>query len=410
MKLRDRVLHHMLSPTPTGIPAPSDAISHLAWLERNIALHRFLRGVMVYLFLFSITLSFFEFEAFLGNFIVHSLMLALSVGGIACVYAVYRVEAVFCGLPNPAFPVPAGSLSLRRQHFSVIHSPNFFSMVMELLVWLVHPLPGIPVGKWENRLNALLFCRVYVLLVYPSERWSLRLYPRAVETVLGYSQRFATVFRRSFRAEKWLWIPIVLIVFLSLTGLYRRAEDTSLLNACYFCASTAAFVGFGNIIPVTVTGRVVAFFSWCLGLFLLAWIIRMWCDLLQLSKPTQNLYSLVRINNSTLSIRTEAAKTIQRSWRLFTVKKRKMSPIVVHCHAILLSRQCLSFRKRYMEIKRHKVRYQKELRKHDIGQVNPVASKEVKEAATLHQRLRSVETNLDWLIDQVRTAIRNGEN
>lgn len=409
MKWRNQVLHRMLTPTPTGIPGPSDEISHLVWLEKNIALHRFLRGVMIYLFLFSMTLSFFEFEAFLGNIIVHSLMMVLSVGGMACVYAIYRAEAVFSGIPNPTYPMPQGLRSLQRQHFSVIHSPNVFWMVVELLVWLVHPPPGIPVGKWENRLNAFLFCRVYVLLLYPSERWSLRLYPRAVETVLGSPQNFVSMFRRSMQAEKWLSIPIVLIIFLSLSGLYRRAEGTSLLNACYFCASTSAFVGFGNIIPVTVTGRVVAFFSWCLGLFLLAWIIRMWCDFLQLSKPTQNLYSVVRINNSTSGIRTEAAKTIQRGWRLYTVKKRKLALIVIHCHAVLLSRQCLSFRKRRLSVKRHVFHYQQELRKHDILQAEVVPSMDTKDnVVNVLQRLSHVEANLDLLIGQIRMAVGEG--
>lgn len=416
MELRQFVLQNMLTTSPTAIPESSENTAHLVWLEKKIASHRFLRSVMIYCFLFSITLSNFEFESFIPNLIVHSFLTAFSVGGIVCIWGVYHAEAVFRGIPHPSSTTRGeGSSGGTRYNksFSVFHSPGIFWMWVEMVIWLLHPLPGLH-GRWEQQLNAAIILRVYVLLLYPSERYSANLFSRAVGVVLRSPPRFKWTISRSLRTEWWLWIPITGIIFFCLAALYRRVEDTNLLNACYFCVSTAAFVGFGNVAPQTATGQVVAAMVWCLGLFFVSWIIRMWADFLSLSEPTQALYGIMKLHRLSLSLPDQAARTIQQAWRLYIAKARKASWILVQCRTTLLARQCIHLRyvrKEIYQQNRDKFANVSIKRQHDAEEEaveNSTKERGIENdnaVTSLLKRLDDIEETMDHLISHLRSVV-----
>lgn len=350
------VLKQMLAPDPTPIPVASEELSHLVWLERKIALHRFLRGIMVYFALLSITVSLFEFKSLLGNLIVHFALSFLSLSGVGCVIAIYKAEIVFRGMPNPAFPKLStlkrtkstreklGTPRLKMYHFSVFQSPSFGVMMVEIVVWLIHSPVGILGVEWENLLTSLVFLRTYVIILYFYERWSSSLYSRSINVIRGFPHSFPVDYKQSHFSKKWVWLSLIFIIFFLLIGLYRQLEDISWGNACLFSASTVLSWGFGGMVPTTTGGQIVSFFLWMLGLLFLVWMIRSWVDYLELSDSTTKMYNLLKIYRSRCRIRVDAAKTIQRAWNLYVHKRRKSFRLTVHCCALLLTRQCFIFR------------------------------------------------------------------
>lgn len=357
MQWKQYVLKQMLTPNPTAIPVPSEEVQHVVWLERKVASHSNLRGIMVYLVLLSLTVSLFQFDSLLGNLIVHFVLLILSLSGVGCVIALYKIEAIFRGMPNPAFPAVSsyakpktsdgevGTTTLKKHHFSVFHSPSFFWMMVEIFVWLIHSPTGTLEVKWEKWLTSLMFLRTYVIAIYLSERWSSSLYSRAINAILGFQPSFSLDSKRSHFSEKWIWGSLICIVFFLLTALYRRVEDISWMDAWYFCASTALSLSFGQVTPTTVVGRFITFFLWILGLLFLVSMIRLWVEYLTLSEFEYGVYSMLNTYRSRSQFCLEAVKTIQRAWRLYALKRRQSSRLLVHCCAVLLTRQCIKFRK-----------------------------------------------------------------
>lgn len=357
MQWREHVLKQMLAPNPTSIPLPSEELSHLVRLERKIAFHRFLRGIMVYFALLSTTVSLFEFESLLGNLIVHFVLLLLSLSGVGCVIAINRAEVVFRGISNPAFPkfstltknkaasTKLGTPRLEMKHFSVLHSPSFGVMMVEIVVWLIHSPVGILGVKWENLLTSLVFLRTYVIVLYFYEKWSSSLYSRSINVMCGFPHSFPVDYKQSHFSKKWVWLSLIIIIFFLLLGLYCRLEDISWVHACLFSASTVLSWGFGGMAPATTGGQIVSFFLWVLGLLLLVWMIRGWVEYLTLSESTNGMYNLLKTYRSRCLIRVDAAKTIQRAWNLYVHKRRKSFRLVVQCCALLLTRQCFAFRK-----------------------------------------------------------------
>eukprot|EP00796_Vickermania_ingenoplastis_P008936 gene8937-6269_t len=433
--LRQHVLQRMMFPDPVPIPEASPSTARLAILEKSIALHRFLRGVMCFLGLFSITLTNFEFEASVSNIVVHVFLSCFSLAGVVCVYFVYRCEALFLGMTRSFRPTAAA-----EGRGSVLYAPGVFWMVLEMLVWLLHPPPGIPpASRGEDWLSAAVVLRVYVLLLYPSERWSLSLFPRAVNAIIGSPPGFRTHFGRSLRRERWLWLLLVGLILFALAALYRMAEDTTILDAFYFCASTAALVGFGDVTPKSVLGRVVAVAVWGLGVLIVIWVVHLWIDILTLSAPTRNLYDFLELHRLSLTLPVKAAITIQRSWRLCLLKQRGGSRLSRETAALLLTRHCLAFRQLRREVEETQQRFRQALQEHstekdadhapkenevislasagtpsigatDSGRSGPWCSRGREllvfsdEMGDLVQRMSSVEGTLDRLIHKLESA------
>lgn len=442
MQWKQYVLNQMLTPNPTAIPVPSDDLNHLVWLESMIASHRNLRGIMVYFVLLSLILSLFEFNSLLPNLIVHFLLLLLSLSGVGCVIAIYRIEAIFRGMPNPAFPkkkkLEKSKLSngkvatptLKKHHFSVIHSPSFFFMIIEITIWLIHSPTGRLEDKWENWITSLMFLRVYVVVIYLSERCSSRLYSRSINATLGVPCSFTLRAQQSQYSEKWIMGSLICIAFLLLTALYRRVEGISWLDACNFCASTVLFLSFGKVTPTAAVGRFIAFFLWILGLMVLAWITHLWVEYLTLSESERGIYGILKVYRSRNRIAIEAAKSIQRAWKLYLFKKRESSRILVHCCAILLTRQCLKFRetrrhaklftprvhmKRFLDERHRKMVGSSHFDEHSFREYprSPTHFTQQHEGTKglndSQERFRIVENELDHLIYQLQEIIKRDE-
>lgn len=84
--------------------------------------------------------------------------------------------------------------------------------------------------------------------------------------------------------------------------------------------------------------------SYLLGLAIVAISVGMMQTFLTMSEAERNLFALFKVNSYIGKIPDEAARVIQRSWKLYSAKTEMRNPLSVQFNALLLSHQASYFR------------------------------------------------------------------
>lgn len=338
MQLRSRAVQLAKPQAPIAVPPITADTARLASLEQSVATHRTLRGIMSFLFLVVYLLSSFQVDSLAGNVVIHVLILAISLCGEVCLVLVYTIKARYAGLTNPA--------TTTTKQFSVMHSPYVSRMLLEMVVWIIQCPPGLQNREWGNALDSLILLRAYVVVQFFSQFTSREVFKRAIATLCGFRYDSGYFFRASFLLEYSLSLVIggFVMVWLLLALLYCKVENTTYMDAAYFCMSSMATVGFGDFAPITFAGRFAAVLSWVVGLSFLAWCVGIMHELVKISEPERNLYNLFRANKECGVVPGEAARTIQRAWKLYCAKKEGRNTMSIQFNAVLLTNQVAAFR------------------------------------------------------------------
>lgn len=336
MELRSRVEKLSQLQAPTVVPPTSTpAISRLVSLEHDQMTHRSLRGAMSFLAFICFILSIIQVDNNAGNIVLHVLILLLSLAGEVCIVFIYRIKARFAGVSNPATRV-----------INPLHSPYASMMLAEMVLWIIMAPPAVSSqAGWAHVLDSLIILRSYVYVLYFIRLTTQSVFKRAVAAVCGYRFNSFYLFRHTFLSRHALITAAGFIVaWLGLALLYSKGENVGYGDAVYFCFSTTAFVAYGDITPMTWVGRFAAFLSWCLGLLMVGWSVSLMHALLKISPAERNLHTLFRTNKLCAQIPGEAARTIQRAWKLHVAKRDQKNYVAVQFNALLLSTQACSFR------------------------------------------------------------------
>ncbi|KPI84616.1 hypothetical protein ABL78_6321 [Leptomonas seymouri] len=336
MELRSRVEKLSQLQAPTLVPPMSTpGISRLVSLEHDQMTHCWLRGVMSFLAFFCFMLSIMQVESRAGNIVLHVLLLVFSLAGEMCIVCIYRIKAIFAGVSNPVTRV-----------INPLHSPYASTMLVEMLLWIIMAPPtSNSKAGWAQMLDSLIILRSYVYVLYFIRLSTQSVFKRAVAAVCGYHFNSFYLFRHTFLSRHALVTAVGFIVaWLGLALLYSKGEDVSYGDAVYFCFSTMAFVAYGDIAPMTWVGRFTAFLSWCVGILMIGWSISLMHALLTIRPAERNLYTLFRSNKLCEQVPGEAARTIQRTWKLYVAKRDQKNFVAVQFNALLLSTQACSFR------------------------------------------------------------------
>lgn len=336
MELRSRVEKLTHLPAPTVVPPTSTrAISRLVSLEHDQMTHRWLRGAMSFLAFICFTLSIIQVDNNAGNIVLHVLILALSLAGEVCIVFIYFIKSRFAGVSNPA-----------SHAVNPLHSPYATMMLAEMVLWIIMAPPAVSSkAVWAQVLDSLIILRSYVYVLYFIRLSTRSVFKRAVAAVCGYRFNSFYLFRHTFLSRHALVTAVgFLVAWLGLALLYSKGEGVSYGDAVYFCFSTTAFVAYGDIAPSTWVGRFAAFLSWCLGLLMVGWSVSLMHALLKISTAERNLHTLFRTNKLCAQIPGEAARTIQRAWKLYVALRDRKNYVAVQFNALLLSTQACSFR------------------------------------------------------------------
>ncbi|GET87078.1 hypothetical protein, conserved [Leishmania tarentolae] len=336
MELRERVEKLSRAQTPTAVPPMSSPMTQrLISLEHDQASHCWLRGVMAFLAFVCYMLSTFQVSGHTGNLVVHTLIWVLSLAGEVCIVLVYRIKTRFSGVTNPA-----------SHCVHLLHSPYLSLMLCEMLVWIIMAPPGVSSAvTWARVLDSFIVLRSYVYVMYVTRLSTQSVFTRAVASLCGYRFNSLYMFRHTFLSRHIIVTGCGFIVaWLGLALLYSKGEEVSYTDAVYFCSSTMGFVGYSDVVPSTWVGRFTAFLAWCLGILVIGWCVSLMHALIRISPAERTLHTLFRTNKLCAQVPSEAARTIQRAWKLYLAKVERRSVLAIQFNALLLSNQACSFR------------------------------------------------------------------
>lgn len=339
MELRTRAERLLRPLPPTAIPEPSAATACIVSLESHVQWHRWLRGVMCYLVLITYLLSMYRLESYAGNIVFHVFMLLLSLAGELCIYFIYHIKARFSGITNAS--------DSKRRTVNVLHSPHHSRMILEMLLWLIQAPPGLRQGTWSTFLDSLLLLRCYVFVLFFTQHTSRQEFKRIIASLAGCRYDSSFLLRNSYLSANTTpaTCAAFIVMWIGLGFLYSKAEGSvSFDRALYVCLTTASFVGYGDIVPATVTGRISLFLSWVVGAAFLGWCVAILYRTTRLTWAERNLYMLFRTNKLCAQVPGEAARTVQRAWKLYKAKRDDCGVLSRQHNAFWLSHQATSFR------------------------------------------------------------------
>jgi hypothetical protein len=355
--IKNRLAHFVVGTKKlVQLKEPPQKISiELAGLEALAEYQMWLRGVMCFLALFSFTLSLITIEDVAISAVVYALISIISLVGEVTIYKVYVIKAAHAGLSNPVY----------RHRPSIIHSPNFFQMLFEMLLWALHCPPGIEaLVPWAYALNFIIVLRFYVFVLYlNNSTFAHRIFCRAMSTLAKLPLDTSFYIRTSFAYQKTRSsVTIITFVWTTLALLFSKAENITFGDSLYFLFVTAATIGYGDIVPYTTVGRFLAFAAWLFGLTIVGWVVGMMHEGLSLTEAETNLFMLFRANELCNLVPEEAAIVIQRWWRINRNRRKKQHIFLQNIGAYFFTKQCFAFRS-----------YRRELRQDEASFVNSMS-------------------------------------
>lgn len=315
---------------------PASVSKELASLEALAAHHRYLRGLMAALAVIVFVVSLLELAEDSVNTLLDSVVLVLSLAGEVLIVKVYKIKAIQAGLTDPLY-----------KHASVLHSPHLPMMLAEMVIWLLHSPPGI--GYYfpdAYLLDFFIIFRAYCVLLYLNNATFVhRTFCRAMSALSEIPLSISFYVRTSFLFDRTrASVAALLAGWCALALLFSKGEGYSFFDSLYFCFVTGATIGYGDIAPRTVPGRLVAFFSWVFGLTVVGWVVGLTHESLSLTDAERHLYTLFRANDLCNRIPNEAAKVIQRTWRLRRGRKANFTLVRLNYLGYRLSSQLMQFR------------------------------------------------------------------
>lgn len=339
MELRSRTERLLRPQAPTSYPAAGKGTHKLASLEVDAASHCQLRGALCLLAVAVFILSLADTGSRVGDLVIHVVMLLLSLGGEVCLVLLYRIKARVAGFTNHAGPARGGH--------HILHSPHTGAMLAEMAVWVLQSPPGLPTDTTAAQvLDSLVLLRAYVFLLFLTHVASRGLFGRAI-AALGGARLNSSFFLQHgllYGATAGQRAAALLAGWLAASLLYSKGEDVGLGDASFFCLNTAAFVGFGDTAPYTYTGRLAAVLAWAVGGLALLWTVTWVHSQLRVRPAERNAYQLYRTNKLCARMPGEAARTIQRAWKLYVAKREGRGALSRQWNAYLLTNQAASFR------------------------------------------------------------------
>ncbi|TPP46238.1 Ion channel family protein [Leishmania donovani] len=293
---------------------PKMVARELAALEVLSVYHRWLRGVQALLSIAVFMLSLLSIGS--SAFLVNCTIFIVSQAAALVICKTYQVKAQFSGVTNLLF-----------EGRNIFTSPYFLHMVAEIVLWNIQTPPFVFVGKqFFELLNYFIFLRLYSVIVYLNNAMYVhRTFCRAMSAISDLPLSTSFLIRTGLLHHKTrVVVTVVICAWLTVGCLFARTQNLSLGDALWFSFQSLSTLGYGDITPSTLSGRVVAFIAWILSYVIMAFLIITMYSLLQASDRSHNMQTLMECHDLAHSLRGRSARVIQLAWRLR--KARKVGP------------------------------------------------------------------------------------
>ncbi|XP_072176697.1 uncharacterized protein [Diadema setosum] len=219
---------------------------------------------------------------------------------------------------------------------TVITSPLRNSFLLELLLCFVHVPPYFD-ALVPSELQLSVFLRLYLTARYMKEHNEMMRTKstRFLASVLKTELTSGYLIKTFFLKRPFVMITICYILNLVGSGYLVFAMDrydnpshhNSFLDTVWMQAVTMTTLGFGDVTPDSLLGRAFVSFSAVCGIFLMALLISVIHEGLQLTQQEKRIIAYVeRIDFNNL-YRDRAARCIQATWRLHRVLKNGKSSL-----------------------------------------------------------------------------------
>jgi hypothetical protein len=291
---------------------PTELSRELRSLENIAEYLRWLRGILCFLGVASFALS---LAVILDNQTRLSwIIFFMSFVAQGVLVKTYSVKATVSGLTNPIY----------RKRASLWYSPYFYQMLIEMGFWMIQCPPTFEATSPVNMLGFVVFARVYTIVTYMNNStFAYRTFCRAMSALIGVPLSNSFYIRTSLIYRKTQTISVIITCFwLTLALMYTKAEGTLYRDSMWFIFVTVGTIGYGDISPVTISGRLVAFLAWLFALICIGYAVVVVHDTIMLREHEKTMYLLFRSNELTIEEPEHAARLIQQFVRYYFSKKR----------------------------------------------------------------------------------------
>eukprot|EP01012_Entosiphon_sulcatum_P011212 TRINITY_DN1673_c0_g1_i1.p2 TRINITY_DN1673_c0_g1~~TRINITY_DN1673_c0_g1_i1.p2 ORF type:complete len:556 (-),score=92.10 TRINITY_DN1673_c0_g1_i1:2742-4376(-) len=266
------------------------------------------------------------------RFIISTAVTASSVISAVVVYKLFSVKTQILACSDP--------LWYELQH--IRDSPFLIDFLLYQVVFVVHAPPLVE--EWfpaVRFLNLVVFLRFVVFFHLLKD---YKFFTSFSTRVVSYFANAALGWRFAFKALLYRSPTLVLggsmlLIWIALAATYALLEDVQgIESGLWFVFVTATTVGFGDIVPKTFGGRVIAFASAICGITASAFLVAIVRQSFDLQKTQLAVVDFMTHLHDQYYYRNLAAKVIQTSFRLNLVHRRPNKPFA-SWRAVVLRRK-----------------------------------------------------------------------
>lgn len=205
------------------------------------------------------------------------------------------------------------------RNLRLIDSPYLPFCILEVLVWMVHCPPGVQdVVANPRLLNAFSLLRFYVVVPLFKELSPINQFKARSLTYFSRIRMSASLILRTQLHQSpiitlsvvYCLLAAVLAVFFSL------AEGHSFEKSMWFIFISSTTVGYGDTVPTSSGGRVVAAIACIVGLLLVGFIVGAVQQSLSLTDDERAVFNYMELNATHRQLKEDSALVLQRYWRL----------------------------------------------------------------------------------------------
>ena len=293
-------------------------------LDRGDAILRY-RGALAVLALVSVIIITVEAEETESLNLQAGILTATSFVGAIIVTLMYCVRVQI-----------EGTTSSQRYRCTIwmrrfLASRHFGSWAVEAGIWMVH-MPPYTKDVWENAylLNFGIILRLYTIFTFLGHAVIKRNgFAQVVSIFAGVPLDGRFLFR--LLVVKYpLRVPLLLFILTttSYALLFSQIEGHSLLDSMYFIIVTMGTIGYGDVVPHSVRGKVLVFVTWGTSCVVVGWVVLRVHDFLSLTQQERALSDSILLNQLSNDVRQCAAVTIQRFFQCFCCAPRVAEELV----------------------------------------------------------------------------------
>uniref|UniRef100_A0A915NTX6 CaMBD domain-containing protein n=1 Tax=Meloidogyne floridensis TaxID=298350 RepID=A0A915NTX6_9BILA len=178
-------------------------------------------------------------------------------------------------------------------------------IILELIVCSICPLPGLEWPTIDAFLSSLMFLRLYWVTrcLHLHSRLS---YDVAAKSIAGMN-----------RLVFWLIGGYILRLC---EGNFGDENLRSYYNALWLMCVTFLTIGYGDVYPITVCGRLMAILTGVIGVCVASMIVAVISQKISLSHAEERVHNFMARTKHARSLKITAAQVLKECWFLYKIK------------------------------------------------------------------------------------------